>query len=56
MLTLELQKQRSVDVVLTPLMVAVSQPGYPAWTELLFVAVVAVSLLLRQWTPAVLVG
>src|SRR5919202_4627402 len=55
-ITRELQEPRALDVVLTPLMVAVSALGYPPWNVLLYGVAVGALLLLRRWAMAVLLA
>jgi undecaprenyl-diphosphatase len=52
----ELQETRTIDAVLTPLMVLVSAPGYDPWTIILWSGAVLFLLLRRAWVAAVLVA
>src|SRR5579859_4587846 len=47
--TTEVQEHRAIDVLLTPLMVAVSLPGNYPWAELLFGFACLVTVSKRDW-------
>jgi undecaprenyl-diphosphatase len=48
----EFQESRSLNVLLTPLMVAISLPGYAPWAEILWAFAVLVPILGRRWPVA----